>query len=99
MAGPQRIPTVSRPGLRVPAVKPAGELRGSAAKRGYDRTWQRLRLAHLGRQPLCVRCAKPAKHVDHIQPIAKGGPRLDPANLQSLCHSCHSRKTATEDRR
>lgn len=43
----------------------------------------------------CVECGKPAKHVDHKQTI-RSAPhlRLDPANLRSLCHSCHSRHTA-----
>ena len=36
----------------------------------------------------------PANEVDHIQPIAEGGARLDPANLRPLCKPCHSRHTA-----
>lgn len=40
-------------------------------------------------------------HVDHIIPHnGIGCPlRLDWNNLQTLCHSCHSRKTATEVKR
>lgn len=36
--------------------------------------------------------------VDHIVPH-RGDPELlyDEANLQSLCHECHSKKTARED--
>ena len=39
-----------------------------------------------------------ATDVDHIVPH-RGDARLlyDENNLQSLCKSCHSRKTATED--
>lgn len=39
-----------------------------------------------------------ARHVDHIKPH-RGDRRLfdDPRNHQSLCSSCHSRKTATHD--
>ena len=37
-----------------------------------------------------------ANHADHILPIAIGGERYDVANGQTLCHSCHSRKTAQE---
>jgi 5-methylcytosine-specific restriction endonuclease McrA len=33
-----------------------------------------------------------ARVVDHIQPLSQGGPLLDPANLQSLCTSCNTRK-------
>jgi 5-methylcytosine-specific restriction endonuclease McrA len=35
----------------------------------------------------------PAEHVDHVRPLGMGGERFDPANLQPLCRSCHSRKT------
>lgn len=51
----------------------------------------------LRREPLCRRCGHEASQVDHIRPIRQGGARLDPENLQALCHSCHSRKTRTED--
>lgn len=33
---------------------------------------------------------------DHITPLSQGGKRLDPANVQPLCHACHNRKTASE---
>lgn len=53
---------------------------------------------HLRREPLCRECwvhgrVTEATQVDHIVPLAEGGTN-DPDNLQSLCHSCHSRKTA-----
>jgi len=55
----------------------------------------------LNREPLCRECLKqgrltPATEVDHIVPLASGGTN-DLENLQPLCHSCHSRKTAKED--
>ncbi len=34
----------------------------------------------------------PARVVDHIVSIAAGGPVFDPANHQSLCGSCNTRK-------
>lgn len=71
--------------------------RPSAAKRGYDKRWQRLRLMVLRGEPLCRQCGAPATDVDHIVPRAQGGAdELD--NLQALCHSCHSRKTNREDK-
>ncbi len=71
--------------------------RGSASARGYDRNWQRLRLIILHRDPICKACGQAASEdVDHIVPKAQGGTD-DEANLQGLCASCHSRKTATED--
>jgi 5-methylcytosine-specific restriction protein A len=79
--------------------------RGSSCARGYDRDWQRLRLVQLGREPLCRHCKarhliEPAVEVDHIVPI-KAAPelRLDIDNLQSLCKSCHARKTLAERKR
>lgn len=66
--------------------------------------WARTRKAILQRDPLCkiAGCAKrygtalPSNEVDHIIPIRQGGAELDPDNLQGLCHSCHSAKTARE---
>lgn len=61
-----------------------------------------LRPEQLLREPFCRECAKfglriPATDVDHIVPH-RGDWSLfvDSDNLQSLCHSCHSRKTALE---
>ena len=77
--------------------------RGSAAKRGYGRRWQKIRAAFLAANPLCADCMERgivtvATDVDHIIPH-KGDQELmwDWSNLQGLCHSCHSRKTAKED--
>ncbi|MCB2190420.1 MAG: HNH endonuclease [Deltaproteobacteria bacterium] len=66
----------------------------------YSRaSWKRLRAAKLRANPLCEHCIKPtvATQVDHIVAIAKGGDPYDWDNLQSLCASCHSRKTNRED--
>lgn len=80
---------------------PAPSLQGrrlSTAQRGYGADWQVLRAEHLRAHPWCVRCGKRGTHVDHVQPH-KGdeGKRMDKANLQTQCHSCHSRKTASND--
>ena len=58
---------------------------------------------HLADEPLCRECSRlgkltPAAEVDHIVRISDGGARLDDANLQSLCKSCHSRKTLAENK-
>ena len=73
--------------------------RPSRRKRGlYDRTWMKLRLIFLQEHPLCCECGRPAGEVDHKIPISERPElRLDPANLQAMCKSCHSRKTASED--
>lgn len=68
--------------------------------------WSRIRTYVLERENhLCQECLKKqriarATHVDHIIPISKRWDlRFDPNNLQSLCPSCHSRKTNQEIRR
>lgn len=77
--------------------------RGSAAARGYDARWRRLRKQVLSEEPLCRACLAegrlmPSTDVDHIVPKSQGGTD-DRSNLQGLCHKCHSRKTAREDGR
>lgn len=79
------------------------EARPSAAKRGYGRRWQRESKAYLASHPWCEECMRhgirtPAAEVDHRVPH-KGDRELfwNRANWQSLCHSCHSIKTARED--
>ena len=75
------------------------EKRVSPSKLGYDRKWDKARKEFLKANPLCVVCGKPATEVDHI--IAhKGNKALfwNVANWQSLCHSCHSKKTIRENR-
>ncbi len=60
--------------------------------------WKALRSQHLKTNRVCVQCGSHATVVDHIRPW-KGDRRLflDPANMQSLCRSCHSTKTASTD--
>jgi 5-methylcytosine-specific restriction protein A len=63
--------------------------------------WRRLRHHQLTIQPWCAECLRtniytPATDVDHIQPH-RGDPILFfKGPFQSLCHVCHSRKTAGE---
>ena len=60
--------------------------------------WRVIAARQLARQPLCEGCADlvPATLADHKVPIADGGAKRDPANLQSLCRACHAEKTAAE---
>ena len=84
--------------------------RESAARRGYDRTWRRVRAQFLTKHPACCgtlpatvpggigsRCDRPATEVDHVTALADGGTHAW-SNLQPFCKSCHSRKTAAENR-
>lgn len=72
--------------------------RGNAAKRGYGNQWRKARASYLSQYPICVRCGDIATVVDHTIPH-KGDMHLfwSVSNWQSLCKTCHDRKTATED--
>jgi 5-methylcytosine-specific restriction protein A len=79
-------------------------VRGTRTERGYNNRWLKARETYLRRSPLCVKCKEagrltPARIVDHIIPH-NGDQDLfwdSENNWQSLCRSCHSRKTASED--
>ena len=82
------------------------------ARRGFDAEvsfyqsarWRTVRAAFLREHPLCGVCAARGRVVaavvaDHKVPLKDGGARFDAAGLQSLCISCHNRKTARETAR
>lgn len=67
------------------------------------KTWlEDLRPTQLLLEPFCRECAKHgartrATDVDHIEDHKGDWEKFcDRSNLQSLCHNCHSRKTAAE---
>lgn len=72
--------------------------RASARERGYTAAWERLRKAYLNQHPLCVQCGAGGTDVDHILPLRDGGDNRE-ANLQTLCHVCHSRKSQQDYRK
>lgn len=72
--------------------------RGSAAERGYDREWQAARDAYAKVHPWCERhlrrgVRRRTQIVDHRHPVKQGGARLDPANFEAQCRSCHALKS------
>jgi 5-methylcytosine-specific restriction endonuclease McrA len=61
--------------------------------------WKLLRLEILERDDFaCVKCgARGRLEVDHIRPVRDCPEQaFDPANLQTLCPSCHTAKTRIE---
>lgn len=76
--------------------------RANANSRGYNYRWGKFRKTYINANPLCVFCldngtVTTATDVDHIKPLADC-PELkyNVENLRSLCHACHSRRTATD---
>lgn len=72
--------------------------RGSAAARGYDRRWQRLRLMYLRANPFCADCATAGGQVTqatevHHKLAKRDGGQDEWDNLESLCKPCHSKRT------
>ena len=96
---------------RIPGIGTNG---GKSVSSAESAAWHRLYLTpewtddlrpgQLLREPYCRECARHgvrtrATDVDHIQPHKGDWQRFtDRSNLQSLCHSCHSRKTLAEMR-
>ncbi|MEU8055701.1 HNH endonuclease [Microbispora bryophytorum] len=67
------------------------------------RPWRRIRAQVLAESSVCWLCGKwidqtlPPQHpmsatVDHVIPISRGGPELDPSLLRPAHRSCNSRK-------
>jgi 5-methylcytosine-specific restriction protein A len=71
------------------------------AKLYYSRRWRNLRNLFIQRYPLCKECKgnniiKQGKLVDHIKPVSEGGDFYLWRNLQTLCNTCHRKKSARE---
>jgi 5-methylcytosine-specific restriction endonuclease McrA len=61
----------------------------------YDRAWRAVRPIILARdehwcQIQGAGCTGIATEVDHINPLATGGARLDPTNLRAACRHCNA---------
>lgn len=72
--------------------------RPSAAQRGYDRHWQKVRAAKLREDPLCERCLakgiiREAWGVHHKD---RDPTNNTPENLESICFECHEAEHAAE---
>jgi 5-methylcytosine-specific restriction protein A len=99
---PQKIRNYQNP-IQVQQRKQREAARAKAMKQIYDSDWRKLRMKQLIKNPFCLHCEATgilteAKQVDHIEPVVIAPHRrLDPTNLQSLCVSCHSIKTAKEN--
>ena len=82
--------------------KPFANARKTDNSKFYQSTrWRKLRKMFVAENPVCVHCeakgfTTPVAEVDHIIPLRLGGYPYDFNNLQSLCKSCHAKKSAKE---
>lgn len=78
-------------------LRAAERRRGSAAKRGYGRAWERIRAAYLEKHPTCEYpdCDELATDVNHIDGCGPFGDNSDD-NLEALCHPHHSKVTVEQ---
>ena len=89
---------------RPPTDKLYEARRGTASSRGYDSRWNKARLGFLRKHPLCAERERngrvtAANEVDHIVPhLGDMAAFWVRENWQPLCKSCHSAKTARENR-
>jgi 5-methylcytosine-specific restriction protein A len=65
------------------------------------RRWKSIRVLQLAKEPWCAECLRaniytPATDVDHVERHHGDPIKFFFGKRQSLCHSCHSRKTAGE---
>lgn len=92
---PYKAPTDKQISRRGKGRTREPDMRPSAAERGYDARWRRIRMMHLRNHPLCAECLKdgrtePASEVHHKVPLAAGGDH-SLSNLMSVCRACHNR--------
>ena len=71
--------------------------RQRAQRQYHTGEWRELRAGVLERDPICMECKRaPSAEAAHIVARANAGADTM-TNLRGLCHSCHSRETATRD--
>ena len=80
----------------------------NSTRSGYDYRWQKFRSAWIRDHPLCsgkwsecerLHRVRPTAHVDHDQRVTgPDDPRFYTGPFNALCHECHSRKTALEQK-
>lgn len=80
-----------------------GRLEPTGGRMYGKRRWLMLRRRRLAIEPMCRACAAQgidelASEVDHLTPVEQGGDPWALEGTQSLCASCHARKTRREQR-
>ena len=94
------MPNAPRKTHRPPWNKKGRRPPRKSDKRYYTYRWTKFSRLFRQRNPLCVVCGNAAEVTDHVLPAAliAEADFYKEDNLQSLCHKCHNRKRATEDK-
>jgi len=95
------MPTIKRGNMKLPWINESKPFQGVHDPFYNTTAWKRFRAGYIKRHPLCVKCEEvgvimSANIIDHIQPIQDGGAKFDESNLQSLCASCHNKKSVNK---
>ena len=89
----------------LPKRKPFGRRKNPNKQIYNSKRWRDFRTVYIQANPFCEECLKKDIYtdatgkrgvVDHIDPINNGGAVFDKANVQTLCNSCHNKKSARE---
>lgn len=99
---PNRAEVYASPAQRAMRAAHARERSTKKADPFYScQQWREFRarmLKRFGHRCAVEGCTTQATHLDHVESRAKAPHRaFDPMNVQALCHSHHSSKTATQD--
>lgn len=100
------MPTIHNKRRKYQPERKAQQRRRKDERKEFDYTapvWRKFRKAKLTENPLCRYCLEmePPRYtaatvLDHITPIREGGAEWDSDNLQSLCATCHNKKSGRE---
>jgi 5-methylcytosine-specific restriction protein A len=102
-----RCPNLSRGGMcdehKRRAKRERDRRAGGSRQRGYTAAWAEFSRSYRRLNPLCAQCLREgrttaAEAVDHVVPLRETGRLIDESNLESLCASCHGKKSNRERR-
>ena len=92
------MPHLPKKQLRVPWAKNRPRVEKRSDARYHTARWTRFSRWFRKKHPLCS-CGRRSEVVDHIVPARlEKFDFYDLSNLAPMCHRCHNRKRATEDK-